>query len=130
MPLTLVRRCRIAAGRPGQRTVEVILGVFQKRFRGPEQTSRVQGRGDSRRSVAGQYARLQLADPIPAFRKLEIRIAGESTLSLHLIEPVIVERPKSAGESPKRSDQGATGAKGINDQAKERLVSEREPTLA
>src|SRR5260221_536412 len=29
MPLTLVRRRRIAAGRPGQRTVEVILGVFQ-----------------------------------------------------------------------------------------------------
>ena len=64
----LVRRCRIAAGRPGQRTVEVILGVFQKRFRRPEQTFCLLRRGDSRRSVAGQHERLQLANPNTSIR--------------------------------------------------------------
>ena len=48
----------------GQRGVKVVLGHLEKLFRGPEQPSRPRRRGEGRGIVAGEEARLQLADPV------------------------------------------------------------------
>src|SRR6267143_1966375 len=92
---------RVAAERPSQRTIEVILGVFQKRCRSPEQ----------------------------AFCDLEIRVLREATLSLHLVELVTVERSESAREPPERSDQRELSGAHLDRQAEARLLCERKPAL-
>src|SRR2546427_10252771 len=87
-------------------------------------------RGLERRGrVAGEHARLHLADPVPAFRHLEVRVLRESTLSVRLVELIVVQRSESACEPAQRSDEGELGGNHLDGEAEARLVCERESAL-
>ena len=69
-----IGRRRVAGGGVGQRAVELIFGLFEVGWRCPQKLLRPRRGRDGRRIIAGKEARLQLADPVPALDKGQIRI--------------------------------------------------------
>ena len=83
----------------------------------------------ARRIVAGKEARLQLADPVPALDKRQIRIVGKTALDPTLIKLLIVEGAECRRQAAQRPDQSELGGDGVNDKPEPRLLRERETTL-
>jgi hypothetical protein len=129
MLLPLVYRRGVAGCGEGQRAVENIFGLFEVGWRCPQQPLRLRRCLDGRRVVAGKEARLQLADPIPALDKRQIRIFRKVALDPSLIKLLIVERAESRRQAPQRPDQPELADDGVNDKPEPRFLREREATL-
>ena len=63
---SLVRSCEIRRGRSRERSIEVVVGLFEQTTDCPEKLSCFRGRRDGLRVIACIKARLQLTNPIPA----------------------------------------------------------------
>ena len=99
------RRCRIAECRARERAVEMILRRLEECWRRPEQRLRLRCRLDGGRIVAGEEARLQLADPVPALGAAPDPDGSPDALEPALIELLIVE-----GAERRRSVHAASGS--------------------
>ena len=112
-----------------QRAIEVILRRLEPRDGGPQQRLRRRRRCDRRREAAGEEARLQLPDGVPALGQRQIPIRSETALDLTLVELVIVkgsERPRQPAERP---DEPELRGNQIDDQAEPHLPREGESAL-
>ena len=84
---------------------------------------------EGRRIVAGKEARLQLADPVPALGKRQIRIARETALDPKLVELLIVEGAEFRRQAAERPDQPELRGDDVNDKTEPHLLREREAML-
>ena len=81
------------------------------------------------RIVAGKEARLQLADPVPALGKRQIRVICRNGARSELIELLIVEGAEFRRQAAERPDQPELGGDEVNDKTEPRLLRERETML-
>ncbi len=79
--------------------------------------------------IAGEDARLQLADPVPAGREREARNRFQMLLEPLLVEPIIVEGAEDRGQPAQRPDQLELPVDPVDNQTEPRLAREVEPGL-
>ncbi len=76
--------------------------------------------------VAGEDARLQLADPVPAGGEREARIRLQMLLEPLLVEPGVVEGAEDRGQAAQRPDQLELPGDPVDDDTEPRLAGEVE----
>ena len=84
---------------------------------------------DGRSIVAGKEARLQLADPVPALGKRQIRIVCETALDPQLVELLIVKGAECRRQPAQRPDQPKLRGDDVNDKTEPHLLRKREAIL-
>ncbi|HJX22777.1 MAG TPA: hypothetical protein VJ454_17400, partial [Steroidobacteraceae bacterium] len=77
----------VAERSPRQCGIEMVFRPLEVEWRRPEQTVRLRRRRDRDGVVAGEDARLELADPVPAGGEREARIRLQMLLEPLLVEP-------------------------------------------
>ena len=126
MLLPLVRRRGVRGCGMRQRAVELILCFFKVGWRCPQQPLRPRRGLHGRRITARKETCLQLADPVPALDKRQIRICRKTALDPSLIKLLIVKGAECRRQAAQRSDQPELAGDGINDKTEPRLLSKRE----
>ena len=79
--------------------------------------------------VAGKEAGLQLADPVPALRRRQARVALQTLLEPALVELRVVEGAEVRRQSTKRPDQPELRGDDVDDETEPRLLRKFEPIL-
>src|SRR6185503_11609988 len=118
--------CGIAASGLRQRAVKEIFWCFELRNTDPHHPLCSRRGLDGRSVVAGKEARLQLADPVPALDKRQIRIFRKTALDLSLIKLLIVEGAECRRQAAQRPDQSKLGGDVVTNKSEPCLLRERE----
>ena len=112
-----------------ERSVEVILRHLEEGWRRPQQDLRLGSGLERGRILAREEARLQLADPIPAFGQRQTRIALQMLLKSALVEPLVVEGAELRGQAAQSPDETELRGDDVDDKTEAALAREVEPVL-
>src|SRR5882757_29418 len=104
----------------------MVFGHFKERGRRPEKLLRLRCCLDSGSIVVGVDARLQLADPIPAFGKRQTWITLQMIFKLVLVEPFIIEGAEFWRQAAQSPDQPELRGDNVDNETKPRLPREVE----
>ncbi len=126
---SLRRRGRIAERGLRQRGVEMVLRPLEEGRRRPEEAFCLRRRRDGGGVVAGEDARLQLADPVPAGGSRQARIRLQMPLEPLLVELGVVEAAELRRQTAQRPDQLELRGDDVDDETEPRLAREVEPGL-
>jgi len=130
VPMALVEGGGFAVCRPRERGVEVEFGHLEERRRRPQQPfARSLPRSIAAGVVLREDARLQLADPVPAFRQCQTGIALQVVFERLFVEPCIVEAAEMRCEPAQGPDQAELAGDDVDDEAEPRLAREVETML-
>ena len=129
MQPSLAGRCGLAECRSGECTVKLILCRFEVRRTCPNNPLRPLRGLEGGRIVAGKEARLQLADPVHAFRPCQIWVTGEATLHPKLGKLLIVKATEIRRQAAERPNERELRGDGVIGKIEPDLLRKRETTL-
>ena len=129
MPRPLRGRGRVAECGPRQRGVELVFRRLEQLRWAPPQPSRPRRGVEGCGIVAGEEARLELADPVPALGQRQRRIGRQVPFEPPLVELPVVERTESRGQAAQHPDQPELRGDDVNDEGEPRRLREPEAVL-
>ena len=113
-----------------QPSVEMIVRPLEDGWRHPEEVFRFRGRRDGGGVVAGEDARLQLADPVQAGGDRQARVLLQMLLEPALVKPCIVEGAEDRGLAAERPDEPELCGDEVDDKIEAGLAREVESGLS
>jgi hypothetical protein len=114
---------------PGEPAVEFEFRRLKKGWRRPKQPLRLQRCLNRLAIVPGEYASLQLPNPVPALGQSQIRLTRQVAFEAALIELLIVKTAKCRGQTTKGPDQSELRSNDVDDETESRMLSKVETLL-